>query len=522
MRRALVLGGAASLVLAGWLLASPPGASPDDGYHLAGIWCGRGYDDARCVEAPGSNDAAVFVPQTLSAVTCTAFDNTISAACVLDALGLSPSQLGSAMSGNIRGERPGLYYRTMHALVSDDFPAAFARIRVANATLLIVLVAITAGLAAPDVRRALLTTWLVASVPLGLFLVTSLNTTAWGLIGVGTLWANVTTALRPGGRLRRVAALLVAALGALLASGARTEGSSHVTVALAAVVTWWALDRWGVDALDRVRRLGRPQRWALATAGLGLLAGFGLFVTPLLLRTGLWGDLAAGWTRLRERGLGNPLVALSQEIPELWTGGLGDRWGLGWLDTPMPPLTSVTMIVVYTALLTLGLQRASLGRRMATLLLFVAMFALPLLSLLQFGLVVQEELQPRHYLPVLFVLLGIALSRGARPSSSFALTRGTTLALASGLSVAHAMALLVTQRRYTSGLVELRYVDLARPVEWWWAHGPSPLVAWAVASLAYAILAFTVLGMLREPAPVAVPVRDESTDIPRTRLSYGR
>lgn len=520
VRRALLLVGAGAVVLGGWLLASPPGASPDDGYHLAGIWCGRGYDDARCVEAPGSEDAAVFVPQTLSAVTCTAFDNSRSADCVLDALALSPSQLDRAMSGNIRGERPGLYYRTMHTLVSDDFPAAFARIRVANATLLILLVAMTAGLAAPDVRRALLATWVVASVPLGLFLVTSLNTTAWGLIGIGTLWANTTTALRPGGMLRRLAALLVAVLGAVLAVGARTEGSSHVAVALAAVFTWWALDRWGADELARIRRLPSAQRRALAGVALALLAGIGMLVTPRLLRTGLWRDLVKGWDRLRERGLGNPLVALSQEIPELWTGGLGDRWGLGWLDTPMPPLTSVTIIVVYAALMTLGLQHASLGRRTAALLLLVAMFALPLLSLLQFGLVVQEELQPRHYLPVLFVLLGIVLSRGDRTSAPFALTRGTSLVLAAGLSVAHAMALLVTQRRYTSGLVELRYVDLTRPIEWWWAHGPSPLIAWAVASVAYAVLAFTVLGMLRDPAPAPAP--RISTDIPRTRLSYGR
>jgi hypothetical protein len=517
--RAAVLSAAAALVLGGWLLASPPGASPDDGYHLAGIWCSRGYDDARCVEAPGSNDAAVFVPQTLSAVTCTAFDNTRSAACVLEALSLPPSQLTRAMSGNIRGERPGLYYRTMHTLISDDFPTAFARIRLANAAALLLLVSISAMVAPLDIRRALLTTWIVAVVPLGLFLVTSLNTTAWGLIGVGTLWANSMTALRPIGPIRRLTALVLAAIGAVLATGARTEGSSHVTVALAAVLAWWALDRWGHTVGRRARRLSNAQRGALAAASLAMLALASVPAVGYLVRTSLWNDLAAGWERLRERGLGNPLVALGQEIPELWTGGLGDRWGLGWLDTPMPPLTSVTMIVVYTALITLGLQHASLGRRAAGLLLLAAMIALPLLSLLRFGLVVQEELQPRHYLPVLFVLLGIALSRD-RGRPPFVLTRGTRLALGSGLSIAHAMALLVTQRRYTSGLVELRYVDLSRPIEWWWAHGPSPMAAWAIASLAYAVLAFTVLAMHREsvidhPSSVA-------TTMPATRLTYGR
>ena len=37
--RAVLLAIALALVLGGWLLAAPPGASPDDGYHLGSIWC---------------------------------------------------------------------------------------------------------------------------------------------------------------------------------------------------------------------------------------------------------------------------------------------------------------------------------------------------------------------------------------------------------------------------------------------------------------------------------------------------
>jgi len=492
------------LVLGGWLLASPPGASPDDGYHLAGIWCARGYDDARCVEVPSSNAEAAFVPEVLTAVTCTAFDNTRSAACVDDALSLPPSILGPAMSGNIRGERPGLYYATMHVFVSDDFPSAFARIRTANALTVLLMVGLTAWLAAPDVRRAVLVTWLVASVPLGLFLVTSLNTTAWGLIGIGTLWANTTTLLRVGHTGRRAAAGALALIGATMAAGARTEGPSHVAVAVGAVIVWSAIDRWGHRVVEGFTALPRRSR-SVATGALALLTGAALVVAVRLARrTDLFEDLAKGWTRLRDRGLGNPLVALSQEIPELWTGGLGDRWGLGWLDTPMPPLTSVTVIVAYTVLVALGLQHASRGRVAAAGLLLAAMFALPLLSLLRFGLVVQEELQPRHYLPVLFVLLGIALSRDdVRPSLD--LTRGTRTIVVVGLGVAHAMALLVTQRRYTSGLAEIRYVDLERPIEWWWTHAPAPTITWAISSLAYLVLAWSITSMLRESRPSAQP-----------------
>jgi len=41
--RAVTLVVALLVVLTGWLLAAPPGASPDDGYHLGSIWCADGF-----------------------------------------------------------------------------------------------------------------------------------------------------------------------------------------------------------------------------------------------------------------------------------------------------------------------------------------------------------------------------------------------------------------------------------------------------------------------------------------------
>jgi hypothetical protein len=503
-----LMAAAAMLVLGGWLAAAPTGASPDDDYHLTSIWCSRGFAEGVCLPNPsGPWDRQTFVPFPVASMSCTAYDATVSGACQAEVLARDPRQLTLGIGGNVGGERAGLYYWVMHAFVSDDYPRAFASIRIANAALVIVMVAATMSLAAPALRRTVALTWLVGALPLGLFLVTSVNTSAWGLTGLGTAWANALTAASPGPRGRRAAAAALAAIGATIALGARTEALAHLLLGIPVVL----LLRHATVGRARSVRSGRrrPTVGAVAVAAAGAV-GLGVAVTLLptpAYLAALLGAVGDGVADVAARGFGDPWLAVLLEVPQLWAGGLGDRWGLGWLDTPMPSLASVTTVGVFTALVALGLRGATRARGAAFGLALVGLLVLPGVSLLAAGLVVGEQFQPRHYLPALLLLLGAA-TLADRRSSGPVLGPGARAAFTASIAVANAAALHVTIRRYATGLTQARVWDLDLDVAWWWPALPSPMTVWAVTSLAFAVLAWLVLGLFApQPTSGAAPTR---------------
>ena len=485
------------ITLAAWLYASPPGSSPDDGYHLGSIWCAGGYHPDRCLEAVGvGNPDFALAPAVLSQLPCVGGDGRRPAACINEVYEQLDGQF-RPIPANLTGTRASLYYRAANLLVTDDTAAAIARIRVMNAAVALLLVAMTAGLAPPDVRRATLAAWLVGSVPLGLFLLTSLNSTAWGLAGLGTFWANALTMLRPGNRYRRAFAGLLAAVGMTMALGARTEAGAHLVVMVLAIAALSTTDvGWPMRGRDWSRRhvIGVVAGASAALMGLTLVARYAAL--PYLL--GSFSGLERGWERLVARGISNPLLTLAAETPQLWTGALG-TWSLGWLDTNLPSTVSVSGTLSFVALAAFGLVGASRGRSASVIIVLTGMLVLPVVSLMSSGLIVLEQLQPRHYLPLLYILLGLALVRSPG-QLALHLGRGARISIAAALSVGHAVALTININRYTRGLTEFLYIDSSREVEWWWGGlAPSPELVWLAGSLSFAIGAFLVLGLFKAP-----------------------
>jgi hypothetical protein len=488
-------------VLTGWLLAAPPGASPDDAYHMTSIWCAEGFKEGICLEDPGAPDLArVLVPRSVPGVVCFQYDGSRSAACALDNLTPGLQQFIPVAGSNIGGERPNLYYRAMHLFVGEDVGRTAALIRTANLLVVAAMVIATAFLAERRLRTAFLLSSLVASVPLGLFLVTSVNTSAWGLAGLTTLWANGITAISHRRRGNRAAAVLLAGIGVILALGSRTEAVVHVAViGTVVLMLWWSLRAVTHQGSEPRRDLlvltGRGFRRAVTVLGIVVAIAATVLAAPETAGLDrIVRDLQSGYDRLSARGIGDPFLAIAFEVPSLWTGALGHIWGLGALDTPIPSLATLPLIGGFLLLLTLGLQGASRTRIAAASVVGFSLFAFPTFSLMRSGLVVYEELQPRQFMVMIFVLLGIGLLR-LREEPELVLPRATRLLLVVALGLGHSIALLVTMRRHISGLVEFRYVSFSSEIEWWWASAPAPNLVWAAASIAYIAAAVIVLGL---------------------------
>ena len=489
----------AMLTLGAWLLASPPGSSPDDNYHLGSIWCGRGYEDGRCLPASGAPDwSYALVPAPIGGINCYAYDfGARSAACLDDVLPGRPGEL-AMVDTNIRRSRANLYYATMHPLITDDSVAtSIARIRITNAITAIVMLSLTALIAPRRVRVAVLVTWTVASVPLGLFMLTSVNTTAWGIIGLGTLWANLITALSGPGTPRRIAAAALTAAGTAMAIGARTEALPQLVFVVLAVMSVVALSRdaWGGRLVDRLRDGGPMVRLGLTTGLAAVLVVLWRFAPTRMFPSG-FAEFQSGWDRLAERDIGHPLFTILLELPSFWAGILGS-WNLGWLDTRLPASTAVLAITVYAALLAYGLQRASRARIAGTLIVLTSMVVLPVVALIPIAMVVNESIQARHFIALIYVLLGLALVR-TTDEKDFSIGSGAYHAMAIALGLAHSAALWTNIGRYTIGMKFNQFVRIGVDPEWWWESGPAPFTVWAVGSVAFLLVAYVVLGTVRE------------------------
>lgn len=388
--------------LTAWLLAMPPGASPDDGYHLGSIWCADGYDGETCLEAVGIADPSVaLVPAAVLELSCFAYDGAVSAACQAEALN-EPLPEFTATVTNINGERPNLYYRTMHLLIGDgrDVFAAAGRFRTANLLLTLTMVLLTAVVAERRLRAAFLLSWTIAAVPLGLFFATTVSTSAWTVAGLSTVWANAITAWQHPDRRRQVAGALLAVAGVAIGLGARTEAVAHVAILASSIGAMWWWQRRERFAMDS--DANRRSLWVRVAAGVISVILFGSLLSVVAPESanldGAVGGFAEGYQRLEERDVGDPFLAILFEVPTLWSGALGDSWGLGVLDTPIPSVANLPIMGIFVALVALGLNGARRSRVLGVSLVFAGLVAMPTLSLLRSGLLVYESLQPRQFM----------------------------------------------------------------------------------------------------------------------------
>lgn len=491
-RTGLIVALAASvLLLAAWIASAPPASDPDGRFHLVSIWCSQGTNETDCVEIPGDPDR-VLVPRILSNVDCFAYQPLRTAACTLEFTDTDLTVLAPVQKANLDRQRPNLYYRTMFLLKGDDFLGSVTRMRAANAATGILLFALSSIIATPSVRRGLHGAWLFTSVPLGLWLLSTTNTGAWMVAGVGTAWANLLTATDPDASpRRRVAAGVLAAVGAAMGLGARTEAAAPIVIAIvAAIILRSPSPRTFLAATERRRLIGG----AAALVAVMLVLATIVAVLPETARlTDPFASLSEGLERLRQRGAGNPVLHLFLTSPGLLAGTLGVGWGLGWLDVLVPVHVGTTALGLWSAMLLAGLSTST--RRQGATVGFIgaATVVFVVFTLAMNGLFVGEEYQPRHYLVLIYMVIGFALVELS--GRGWVVGRGMRAAMVVSLSLAHMHLLHQNTRRYVTGLRSEIFFDLSRDGDWWWATYPlSPTANWLVGSIAFAIVAWYLSG----------------------------
>lgn len=465
-----LVGAVATFVaLLAWSVASPPVSSPDEDYHLGSIWCPPPAEASGCRLGTKDGKPAVYVPEEMAARPCYVGKTSASAECT-NRLSDDTFVLSTRFD---QGDYPGPYYHAMHVFAGPDVDRAVLTIRVVNAAIGVLFIGAALALAPRAYRRAATYALAVGVVPLGMFLMASVNPSAWSFIGLTTCWIalNSLAGVRAPGA--RVANGLLAVAGAALAAVARADTAPFIVIIVAAVglLHLTARPRWD---------------WLVAAAG-ALAVGAWSFLTSAQ-SSGVAPTEPGGPVRPPGWVLGYNLT----ENLQVAGGVLGvPPWGaLGWMEVTMPTGVYVPLVLLAGGLLAVGPRHLDWRKAGALLGVAVGLTALPF-YMLQRNLDI-AGIQPRYFMSLVPLLLALSLllPRG-RGAHRLTLPQAGVLWLC--LNAAHTIALLTVFRRFTTGTSGSYRLGTA--VTWWWDAGPGPMQWWVAGVVAFAVATLAVVGV---------------------------
>ncbi|WP_194397796.1 DUF2142 domain-containing protein [Microbacterium atlanticum] len=454
-----------AVTLLAWGVSSPPGSSPDDDYHLASIWCAQGIEPGQCEEA-GAEVSRRVPAELVDWVGCFKFRPDVSAACPVDV-----GELSSTKRGNwYVSAYPPVFYGTMSLFVTDDVSTSVILMRSANALLYVAVLAGLFFLLPRGLRPVLVWGAAVTAVPLGLFLIPSVNPSSWAVLSATGLWVAAWGFFRAEGW-RKWALAGMTSLLLVVGAGARSDAAVYGVLALAVAC---------VLSASRTRAFARD-----------LLLPFGLVVIAVLFFfSGRQSAVVTSDTAASDGDIPLSLLAFIniKQLPELWAGvfGIWQVGGLGWLDTTMPGVVWVFALVVFGGVSFWGMRTGDVRKWIVVAGVSLSLVAVPMYILLNDGVVVGQFVQPRYIYPLIIVLAGVVLI--GLSGAALGLGRLQLVLVAVALAIAAGVALHVNLRRYITGLDNETF-NLNDPIEWWWNAPVSPMLVWFAGSAAAALTA---------------------------------
>lgn len=474
---------AALVTFGAWALSSPVGATPDEDFHLASIWCGSGERDGLC--GSGSVEDNRAIPEKIEKTICYAHNAKKSAACQGESFEDSGFALVDSRRVNSDGQYPSGYYFWSSFFASDNLVVSTLVLRFTQALLFSGLVAAIALLLPRANRPSLLIAIAITFVPLGMFLIPSVNPSGWAIASGALLFPALVGFMTTTGK-RSMALGGLAVVAALLGLGSRGDSAAYAVVAVLAalVITFKRTREYALRAI-------LPFAISVAAVVTFLTAG----------QTGLAldGMTQEGFDSISPGRLFIENVML---LPDLYAGVLGQNFdtsehaGLGWLDTPLPASVWGPTLFVFAGVIYLAFRRFELRRAIALTGVGIAAAAIPLYILFQSHVLVGYQVQPRYVMPLLVLFAAVALSPS--PDGEVALDRLPRLTkiqfwiVVGLLSVANSVALFSNMRRYVSpGNFNLNESD------WWWRAAPPPMAVWMIGSVAFAVLVYVLARKLQ-------------------------
>lgn len=464
----------AIITLSGWALSSPIGSSPDDDFHLPSIWCGQGFRDGIC-EQTNETDMVKVPVTTFANSGCFAFNNELSGKCAYD-----PTLQAHPRVNLLTDLYPPVYYWAMSWFAGPDIPASTITMRLANSIFFVLALALIIISLPIHLRRVPILTFLITSVPLGVFLIASTNPSGWSYFSLIFFLSLFTAFLTSEHTKSRWILGVLATIFSVMASGTRADSSVFVVaaIALAFLITF-------------SRRVFSPINIGLSFFLIAIAAYFYFSIASGL------GVVSGSLGNSESDPSTTPSFFVTMAgIPNLWVGVFGVS-GIGWLDTPMPAIVWAITLGIFTSIMFSSVRWFSVKQGVAVGASLFILTAVPLFILVQSGLEVGQQVQPRYLLPLIAFVAASALYRTS-VESGILLTKAQIVIIGVGLFVANAIALHLNIRRYTTGM-DVMGINLDEQIEWWWdGFFFSPNAVWLIATLGSAALILSIWKLRKE------------------------
>lgn len=455
-----------------WGLSSPVGSSPDEPYHLASIWCSTGEVADLCRSLPDTPEGLrqVEVPGLVAGAPCFHFNNTVSGECQKGLPDWMPTQSVD------NGTYPGGFYRFMRFFVQPDVGDSVVLMRSVNVLLAVVLLGAVMILAPPNARRIQTYAFLGTMIPLGAFLIGSVNPSSWTIVGLAAFGFALHSHLLVPERRRMIALGVLGLVGLAMALESRGDAAAYAVMITGAVgIVHWRTFR------------ARPR--SLLVPVVAVIASLVKLFSASQVAS------VAGADAETDRTSAEVIVHLLLDFPTMFGGFFGYGFGLGWLDTPVHSLTAFGALVVFGFLVLSGMGLGGRPKALATTLLGAAVLVIPIMTLYRLRMIIGESVQPRYILPLVPVLLMLLLV-GPTRDRGLRLTRGQGVMIWVLLVAANSAALYANTRRYVTGYDDGVIIDHH---EWWWSTGPSPIENWVIGSVGFALLAAVIVAVSHRP-----------------------
>jgi len=459
------------LLVLSWSFSSAPGGSPDEPAHFISIYCFNAKYQDSC--SPGVEGTYNLAPvKAISA--CYLYQRDRGAGCEVSNIF---EKLDSQASSGFKPFTENNYYKILSLFATDYYVVSLLLIRVLNGLLFFGVVFISYLLFPKHLKQYFILATLAVNVPLGIYIVTSINSTSWLLVGITGFWASLYSLLyeikyyrlNPAKTIFRFFLLL---FSIFLATSSRFDGIYFVLITLASMFIIF-LSQFIIKLLST--------RFTKEFINYSL---FILFFSISSLIFFVLRDRANVASNGFEFNFPDRIFQNISRLPHLLLGPFG-TWGLGWLDVWLSPITYVLMILTVFAIAFHSLRKINAPYFISITLLAASSVLLPLLVLQSSGYLVGEWVQPRYVLPLYIPLLGILLLSAAHQNLGF--SKVQIILISFFLITAHSFALFANLERYIRGQNTVSS-NLEVDLNWWWADFVSPNLVWIAGSLAFTSL----------------------------------
>lgn len=459
-----------------WSVSSPLGSAPDDAFHAAQIWCGKGLDSENCKVISVNGDRyTVEVPKISH--DCFWNPKLANASCVNDPQNRLPQQVSFGES-----DYPGGEYRFLSLFVSDNPVSSLLWMRISGGIIACILVSAILFLADNRKRIAFLISWIAVISPHGLFFISSINPTGWSFLSISTSWLFLLMLIENSWTKRSDKIRGAVLAGFLLLSmliGLASRWDTWVFL-----LSTYAVSFFIANIQKQWFKLSRLALIGLFAFGATLIVsrfnpkmGYFLQLNPVQNQTGM--------------GFGQYLLYILVHLIEFPAGVFGSDWGwggLGGLYPSTPPIVGIVGLTV--AISTIIISTLKINK--------FQVIASSLIALLMLGATFQQQnvgrfyvgdmVAPRYLMGLVAVFLAVIILTSTSDNHFFQVAHFRVGAIAA-ITLTHSLALYSNMDRFiTFGLGSTgSFNGFNQPGRWWWNTSISPYTVWALGSISFAL-----------------------------------